>query len=88
MVASDTSFTLTENETVTFGVYSGNGTTINKTIYPMLATENIAWQPYFTGLKSASFGGIESTNADGTETSTLDFPKTPTPLGVTIDFET
>ena len=45
------------------------------------------WQPIFTGLKSASFGGIESTNADGTETSTLDFPKTETPLGVTIDFE-
>lgn len=39
-------------------------------------------------LASASFGGIESTNADGTETSTLAFPKTETPLGVTIDFET
>lgn len=38
-------------------------------------------------LKNASFGGIESTNADGTETSTLSFPKTETPLGVTIDFE-
>ena len=47
----------------------------------------LPYQPLFTGLKSASFGGIESTNADGTESSTLDFPKTPTPLGVTIDFE-
>lgn len=47
----------------------------------------LPYQPYFTGLKSASFAGIESTNADGTETSTLTFPKTPTPLGVTIDFE-
>lgn len=46
------------------------------------------YQPYFTGLKSAYFGGIESTNADGTETNTLAFPKTPTPLGTTIDFET
>ena len=45
------------------------------------------YQPYFTDLKSASFGGIESTNADGTETSTLAFPKTETPLGTTIDFE-
>ena len=45
------------------------------------------YQPYFTGLKSASFAGIESTNADGTETSTLAFPKTETPLGTTIDFE-
>ena len=52
--------------------------------YGTTATE---YQPYFTGLKSASFGGIESTNADGTETSTLVFPKTETPLGVTIDFE-
>lgn len=49
-----------------------------------VATE---YQPYFTGLKTASFGGIESTNADGTETATLDFPKTETPLGVAIDFE-
>ena len=46
------------------------------------------YQPYFVGLKSAYFGGIESTNADGTKTSTLSFPKTETPLGVTIDFET
>ena len=45
------------------------------------------YQPYFTGLKSASFAGLESTNANGTETSTLAFPKTETPLGVTIDFE-
>lgn len=45
------------------------------------------YQPYFTGLKSASFAGIESTNADGTEISTLNFPKTPTPMGTTIDFE-
>ena len=49
--------------------------------------QNTPYQPYFTGLKSASFAGIESTNADGTETSTLAFPKTATPLGVTIDFE-
>jgi hypothetical protein len=47
----------------------------------------IAYQSYFTGLKSASFGGIESTNADGTETATLDFPATEMPLGKTIDFE-
>lgn len=38
-------------------------------------------------LANASFGGIESKNADGTETSTLAFLKTDTPLGVTIDFE-
>ena len=38
-------------------------------------------------LASASFAGIESINADGTETSTLAFPKTEMPLGVTIDFE-
>lgn len=50
-------------------------------------TEMPPYQPYFTGLKSASFAGIESKNADGTETSTLAFPKTETPLGVTIDFE-
>lgn len=49
--------------------------------------QNAPYQPYFTGLKSASFAGIESTNADGTETATLAFPKTATPLGVTIDFE-
>lgn len=49
--------------------------------------EEKPYTPYFTGLKSASFAGIESTNADGTETATLDFPKTETPLGVTIDFE-
>ena len=55
----------------------------------MRITENASepYQPYFTGLKSASFAGIESTNADATETSTLIFPKTDTPLGVTIDFE-
>ena len=46
------------------------------------------YQPYFVGLKSAYFGGIESTNADGTKTSTLSFPKKETPLGTTIDFET
>lgn len=45
------------------------------------------YQPYFTGLKSASFGGIESTNEDSMETSTLDLPKTEMPLGKTIDFE-
>ena len=49
--------------------------------------QNAPWQPYFTGLKSASFAGIESKNADGTETSTLVFPKTETPLGLKIDFE-
>lgn len=50
-------------------------------------TTLLPYQPYFTGLKSASFGGIESKNAGGTETSTLTFPKTATPLGTTIDFE-
>lgn len=50
------------------------------------STTATAYQPYFTGLKSASFAGIESTNADSTETATLDFPKTETPLGTTIDF--
>lgn len=38
-------------------------------------------------LANASFAGIESTNADGTKTSTLSFPKTETPLGTTIDLE-
>ena len=51
-------------------------------------TADLGYQPYFTGLKSASFAGLESTNADSTETATLDFPKTETPLGTTIDFET
>ena len=64
----------------------------NLTIKPQIEYGDTAtateYQPYFTGLKSASFAGIESTNADGTETSTLDFPKTETPLGTTIDFET
>lgn len=50
-------------------------------------TALLPYQPYFTGLKSTSFAGIKSKNADGTETSTLAFPKTDTPLGVTIDFE-
>lgn len=44
------------------------------------------YTPYFTGLKSSSFAGIESTNADGTKTSTLVFPLTETPEGTIIDF--
>lgn len=76
-------------KTPQFYLQVGSGLTVNETIYPMLNEGSTAkpYQPYFTGLKSASFGGIESTNADRTETSTLDFPKTPTPLGTTIDFE-
>lgn len=72
-----------------FYIQVGSGVTVNETIYPMLnhGSTALPYQPYFTGLKSASFGGIESKNADGTETSTLIFPKTETPLGVTIDFE-
>lgn len=38
--------------------------------------------------KNASFAGIESKNADGTETSTLSFPKTEIPAGTIFDFET
>lgn len=80
-----------ENETDVFDIYYyvNIGNTVNVTIRPMLNEGSTAkpYQPYFTGLKSASFGGIESTNADGTETSTLVFPKTETPLGTTIDFE-
>lgn len=49
--------------------------------------EEKPYTPYFTGLKSAIFAGIESTNADGTETSTLAFPATDCGLGTTIDFE-
>lgn len=44
--------------------------------------------PYFEGLKSASFAGIESISGDKTKTSVLYFPKMATLLGTTIDFET
>jgi hypothetical protein len=49
--------------------------------------QNASWTPYFEGLKSAEFAGIESKNAEETETSTLDFPNTVNPLGQTIYFE-
>ena len=70
-----------------------NYTSVPKTMYIKNITLNegtadLGYQPYFTGLKSASFGGIESTNEDGTKTSMLVFPKTETPLGTTIYFET
>lgn len=70
-------------------VYRGTNITAGQYSKIMIAYGDTAvpYQPYFTGLKSASFAGIESKNADGTESSTLDFPKTPTPLGTTIDFE-
>lgn len=46
------------------------------------------YMPYFEGLKSASFQGIESKNADGTITSTLSLPAPiECGLGTTIDFE-
>lgn len=41
----------------------------------------------FTGLKSASFGGIENKSEDGTKVDILTFPKTETPIFTTIDFE-
>ena len=50
-------------------------------------TEDLGYQPIFTGLKSASFAGIESKSADGSRTSTLDFGKVECGLGTTIDFE-
>ena len=73
-------------ESIIFNTGNDTGNSIEnfQIEYGTTATE---YQPYFTGLKSASFSGIESTNADGTETSTLAFPKTETPLGTTIDFE-
>lgn len=49
--------------------------------------QNAPWTPYFEGLKSAEFAGVESKNAEETETSTLVFPNTVNPLGQTIDFE-
>lgn len=49
--------------------------------------QNAPWTPYFEGLKSAEFAGIESKNAEETKTSTFDFPNTVNPLGQTIDFE-
>ena len=69
--------------------YRGDAITAGQYSKIMIAYGDTAteYQPYFTGLKSASFGGIESTNADGTETSTFAFPKTEMPLGKTIDFE-
>lgn len=45
------------------------------------------YQPIFTGLKSATFCGIESRSQDGAKVDTFTFPKTETPLGTTIDFE-
>lgn len=46
------------------------------------------YQPYFAGLKGATFKGIESKDKDGNVISTLEFPEAvPTPLGTTIDFE-
>lgn len=46
------------------------------------------YQPYFTGLKNASFQGIKSTNADGTKENTLELPEAvECGLGTTIDFE-
>lgn len=90
ILTANKSFTLTEETEVVLAYYVDPNLTINKTYYPMLneGTTELSYQPYFTGLKSASFAGVESTNADGTETSTLTFPKTETPLGTTIDFET
>lgn len=81
---------ITSDNPVVEIVYRGTYITAGQYSKIMIAYGDTAteYQPYFTGLKSASFAGIESTNADGTETATLDFPKTETPLGVTIDFET
>ena len=46
------------------------------------------YTPYFDGLKSASFQGIVSKNADGTKKRVLSFPALiECGLGVTIDFE-
>ncbi len=66
--------------------YQTNGSMYFKNARLNEGTADFGYQPYFTGLKSASFGGIESTNEDGTETSTLVFPLTETPEGTTIDF--
>jgi hypothetical protein len=54
----------------------------------VVETQNEPYTPYFKGLKSASFKGIESKDKDGNVISTLEFTESiPTPLGTTIDFE-
>jgi hypothetical protein len=51
-------------------------------------TTTTAYQPYFAGLKGATFKGIESKDKDGNVISALEFPESiPTPFGTTIDFE-
>ena len=70
--------------------WTAKGQTFNNTVFkPMLNEGSTAlpYQPYFTGLKSASFAGIESESADGTKKDTFVFPKTEVPMGTTIDFE-
>lgn len=87
--ANAVQFTASVSGTYTIVVvgYTDGGNCYFKNLQVEEGTTATEYQPYFTGLKSASFGGIESTNADGTERNSLSFPITKMPLGKTIDFE-
>lgn len=84
-------YATTEHHYFRYNIRVTNGTVCNNVIVkPMLelGATKTEYQPYFTGLKNASFKGIKSTNTDGTEEDTLELPEAiDCGLGTIIDFE-
>ena len=71
-------------------VYIRNGQTVSNLVFKPMLNEGetaLPYQKYFEGLKNASFAGIESKNADGTEVSMLNFTETELGEWDEIDFE-
>ena len=80
-----TAATLSEN-LVLYGATTGD-TTVNLINLRITKVKDAPWQAYFTGTKSAEFGGLDSVNKSGTQTSAINFPTIDTPSGTIIDFE-
>lgn len=83
----------TTDTTTDMLVFFNNTTTVTseikfKVVIAEVKTPFLEYQPYFTGLKTVNFQGIECKRADGKKSSILALPEPiECGLGTTIDFE-